>query len=194
MKNILRLTMFLTCLLVAGTSMAQDAAKDTEKKPSGEEAFPVSKEPADGPFVKATYGKWRVICVQSDDVENCAMSIRLTDANGNPTADMSIEALPNGKEAVAGATLVTPLATLLPPGIAYSIDSDRARRYQFDWCDRGGCISRFGFTEEEVGFMEEGKLGKLTIVAVADQANPLSLDVPLDGFKDAWADISKASE
>lgn len=191
MKHIMRVTMILTSLLLASMSMAQDAAKDTEQKPSAEEAFPVAKEPADGPYIKATFGAWEIRCIKLESGENCSLYQLIKDDNDNPTAEISIVALPEGQEAKAGATFVSPLATLLTRGVAYSIDSDRARRYNFNWCDRGGCIARFGFSAEEIEFMKNGKVGTFTIVALAAPDSPLTLKVPLDGFTDAWTSLSE---
>ena len=177
----------LSCLIIAGSASSQDTTPEAETVPvPAAQAFPVAKEPAAEPFIKSTHGSWDVRCQNAQSTESCTMYMLLKDANDNPTAEINIVSLPQGQEAMAGVTLVTPLATLLPRGIAYSIDSDRARRYEFSWCDRGGCVSRFGFTGQEIGFMEKGKMGKLTIVAVADPANPLTLNLPLDGFKAAW--------
>lgn len=190
MKNILRLTMFLTCLLTAGTSIAQDAAKDPAEKPSGEDAFPVAKEAANGPYIKSTFGTWEIRCIELENGENCSLYHLIRDGNGNPTAEISIVALAEGQEAKAGVTFVSPLATLLTRGIAYSIDSDRARRYSFNWCDRGGCVARFGFNAEEIEYMKNGKSGTFTIVALAAPDSPLALTLPLEGFTAAWDTLS----
>lgn len=190
MKNILRLTMFLTCLLVAGTSMAQDAAQDKVQKPTNEEAFPVAKEASGGPYIKSTFGTWEIRCIELENGENCSLYHLIKDDNGNPTAEISIVVLPEGQEAKAGVTFVSPLATLLTRGIAYSIDSDRARRYNFNWCDRGGCVARFGFSADEIEFMKNGKAGTFTIVALAAPDSPLALTLPLEGFTAAWEALS----
>ncbi len=191
MKYFMRVTIILTSLLLASTSMAQDAAKEPEQKPAGEETFPVAKEPAKGPYVKSTFGAWEIRCIKLESGENCSLYQLIKDDSGNPTAEISIVALPEGQEAKAGVTFVSPLATLLTRGIAYSIDSDRARRYNFNWCDRGGCVARFGFSAEEIDFMKNGKVGTFTIVALAAPENPLALKLPLDGFTDAWTALSE---
>lgn len=190
MNILMRITVILTCVLLAGTSMAQDAAKDTEQKPSGEDSFPVAKQKADGPYVKSTYGSWEIRCIELENGENCSLYQLIKDDSGNPTAEISIVVLPEGREAAAGVTFVSPLATLLTRGIAFSIDSDRARRYDFNWCDRGGCVARFGFSAEEIEFMKNGKAGTFTIVALAAPDSPLALTLPLDGFTDAWDALS----
>lgn len=170
--------------------MAQDAEKDAKPKAASEEAFPVAKEPAGGPYVKSTFGTWEIRCIQLENGENCSLYHLIKDDNGNPTAEVSIVVLPEGQEAMAGVTFVSPLATLLTRGIAYSIDSDRARRYEFNWCDRGGCVARFGFSAEEIGFMKNGKAGTFTIVALAAPDKPLALTLPLEGFTAAWDALS----
>lgn len=185
----------LSLVFIVGAANAQETAPASDAEPvSTDQVFPVAKDPDGTPFVKATHGSWDIRCVKSGEAETCTMYMLLKDSGENPTAELTIVPLPQGQQAKAGATLVTPLATLLPRGIAYSIDSDKARRYEFSWCDRGGCVSRFGFTEAEIGYMEKGKLGKLTIVAVANPSNPLTLEVPLDGFQAAWKELNTTAE
>jgi invasion protein IalB len=190
MMQIMRGAVFLSCLLLAGTTMAQDAAKEPEQKPAGEEAFPVAKETADGPYVKSTFASWEIRCIKREGGENCSLYQLMKDDTGNPTAEISIVALPEGQEAKAGATFVSPLATLLTRGVTFSIDSDRARRYNFNWCDRGGCVARFGFSAAEIEFMKQGKAGTFTIVALAAPDSPVSLNLPLEGFTDAWTALA----
>lgn len=191
MIQILRGALILVCLLPAIAAMAQDTATEPEQKPAAEEEFPVAKEQSGGPFVKATFGNWEVRCIELETGENCSLYQLIKDDTGNPTAEISIVALPEGQEAKAGATFVSPLGTLLTRGVAYSIDSDRARRYNFNWCDRGGCVARFGFSAEEIDFMKNGKAGTFTIVALAAPDSPLSLTLPLEGFTAAWKALTE---
>jgi len=190
MKHIMRATVTLACLFLAGAALAQDATAP-EQKPATDESFPVSKKPVDGPYVKGTFGSWQIRCAKVQDGENCSLYQLIKDDTGNPTAEISIVALPEGQEAKAGVSFVSPLGTLLNRGIAYSIDSDRARRYEFNWCDRGGCVARFGFSAEEIDFMKNGKSGTFTIVALAAPNNPVALKLPLDGFTEGWAALTK---
>ena len=45
-------------------------------------------------------------------------------------------ALAEGAEAVAGATVLTPLETLLTQMVTLTIDGGKAKRYPFTWCDQ----------------------------------------------------------
>ena len=186
MKHITRVTITVASLLLAGPALAQDAASNADDTPKTEEEFPVAKQPADGPYVKDKFGTWEVRCIKSETQEDCSLYHLLKDDTGNPTAEITIFALPEGQEAKAGVTFVSPLGTLLTRGIAYSIDSDRPRRYNFNWCERNGCVARFGFSDEEIEFMKQGKKGTFTIVALAAPNNPLALTLPLEGFTAGW--------
>ncbi len=71
-------------------------------------------------------------------------------------------ALPAGAEAAAGATMVTPLETLLTQQLTLTVDGCKAKRYPFTWCSQIGCFARIGFTQAEIDRDEEGHQGHHT--------------------------------
>ena len=50
----------------------------------------------------------------------------------------------------AGATIITPLETLLTQQITLQVDTAQPKRYPFSWCSPIGCVSRVGFTQAEI--------------------------------------------
>ena len=90
--------------------------------------------------------------------------------------------LPEGQEAVAGATIVAPLETLLTANLTLSVDGTAARRYPFTFCNRAGCVARVGFTAEEVAQFKRGNSAQLSIVPAAAPDQTVDLAISLSGF------------
>ena len=74
--------------------------------------------------------------------------------------------LPKGSEgpAVAGATFIAPLETLLTTGMVLQIDDAKPKAYPFTLCTQIGCVARIGFTAEEIEQFKKGASAKMTIV------------------------------
>ena len=53
--------------------------------------------------------------------------------------------LPQGEEAEAGVTIITPLETLLTEQIVMRVDEAQPERYPFTFCAAVGCVARIGF-------------------------------------------------
>ena len=111
----------------------------------------------------------------------------LQDQNGNNVAEISIFPLPEGGEAVAGATIVTPLETLLTRQITLSVDGGAAKRYPFTFCAEIGCVSRAGFVQEDVDAFRRGSEAELLIVPVAAPDQTVTLTISLSGFTAGFA-------
>ena len=161
------------------TSPATAAAPQAAAPGNGDPAAPEVTE-----FVSDTFGDWQVRCFTQTD--ECFMYQLALDANKNPVAEVSLLKLPEGGEAAAGMTVVSPLGTLLTSGVVVQVDTNEARQYPFNWCSQAGCFSRFGLTAQSVASMKRGKAGKMTLISVAAPQNPISLNLSLTGFTDAY--------
>ena len=75
-------------------------------------------------------------------IDPCQLYLLLKDKNGNSVAEFTIFNLPKGSEgpAVAGATFIAPLETLLPAGMMLQVDSAKAKGYPFSFCTQIGCV------------------------------------------------------
>ncbi len=111
-----------------------------------------------------------------DGADPCQLYQLLKDGQGNSVAEISMFTLPAGQPAVAGATLITPLETLLTQQIGLQIDGGTAKRYPFTWCAAIGCIARVGFTQEEIDQFKKGAKAVVTIVPVAAPDQKVELD------------------
>lgn len=190
--------------LAAAPVLAQEAGKPAAEAP----AQPAAPTPGtefnagveDGPkvgedYVVATHGAWEVRCVKTpDDFDPCRIYQLLKDQDQNPVAEFSIVALPQGAEAAAGGTIITPLETLLTAQLALNIDSAKAKRYPFTWCSQIGCFSRIGFSNAELGALKNGKAATVVIVPVLAPDQQVKLTASLSGFTAAYTAMEKANQ
>ena len=184
----------LTALLAAGVMVAspvvaQDSgAAEQETQDVNKDGLSLGEDvdPSQGigtPYVRETYGDWEMRCLRTQDGNDpCNLYQLLLDDQDNSVAELSIFDLPEGGPAVVGATVVTPLETLLTEQVVLSVDEAPGRRYPFSYCAAQGCFSRIGFTAEEVDAMRKGNIATIKIVPVVDPTSVVNLTVSLSGF------------
>lgn len=205
MRNLLK---SLTCVaaLLAGPAFAQDTATEapatetpTTKTPASDATpttpevvgdptismgEPVTKNKVGTPYAKEEFGDWAMRCVHAPEGQKdpCQLYQLLHDGNGNSVAEFSVFALTNDKGTAAGATIVTPLETLLTQQLRLRVDEGQAKRYPFAWCSQGGCFSRIGFTADDIASFKRGVTATITLVPVAAPDKTVDLKVSLKGF------------
>lgn len=176
------------CLgFLAPAAIAQESAAGLS---TGE---PVMDAAAEGEsYVAATFDDWEVICVimPEGQPEPCQMYQVLRDGEGNATAEITLFPLEPGQEAIAGATILTPLETLLTAQLVMQIDTSTAKRYPFTFCAAIGCIARVGFTAPEVDAFRRGATATWQVVPVAAPDSPIALNMSLRGFTAAFNDVA----
>lgn len=199
------LTQILTASALALTlalPLAAQTTTDGETQPGGDLSLGVTPgaglptqetaEPGQIYFVQA-YDSWELRCKKAaDGSDPCNLYQLLKDGTGNPVAEISLFALPDGQEAVAGANVIAPLETLLTRNLGLAIDGAQAKVYPFAFCTKDGCIARLGFTAEEIAAMQKGAVAKVTIVPAAAPDKEVVLAISLKGFT-AGFDAVKAS-
>ncbi|MEE4119657.1 MAG: invasion associated locus B family protein [Paracoccaceae bacterium] len=156
--------------------------------PVGEEAAPAAEDPRLGEaYLLELAGDWQIQCVRTAlEHDPCAMQQTLVDEGGNPTATIELFNLPEGSEAVAGATIVTPLETLLTRQVTLSVDGGQAKRYPFTVCTQSGCIARVGFTQADLDAFRRGAEALLTIVPAGAPNTEVALPISLMGVTDGY--------
>ena len=170
MKTILKSLGLVALSAVAAPVLAQD---------TGTEAGTV--------YIAETNRDWQVRCMTvNEGTEPCQMYQLILDANGNPVAEISVFPLPAGNEAVAGATFVAPLGTLLPEGVGIMVDDGSPRVYAFEHCNPDGCVARMGFTQAELDQFKAGNAAKIRLISVSLQ-EPIILPMSLSGFTASFA-------
>lgn len=136
-------------------------------------------------YVAAKFEDWEQRCVRTaSGVDPCQLYKLLKDGQGNSVAEFTVFGLPAGTEgpAVAGATFIAPLETLLTAGMRMQIDEGASKVYPFTFCAEIGCVVRLGFTAEEVAAMKAGANAVISIVPFVAPDQTVTLNVSLKGF------------
>ena len=153
---------------------------------------PAAPQPAQ-PYVAAEHRDWQVICTRIDgqEAEACEIYQLLREASGQPIAEISIAALAETGQIVAGATITTPLETFLPAGLGFRLgaDAEEMRIEAFRVCTVVGCVVRMGLSAAEVQAMERGSDAFVTIVPFVAVDRPVDITVSLRGFTAAMRDL-----
>ena len=133
-----RVSTFIVSAVLALATANALSAQSTENTSTGQAVGQT--------YVLDTSGDWDIRCVRAPEgqQDNCTMFQLLRQANGNPIAEISVAPLPAGGDAVTGATLITPLGTLLQRGLLISVDGAEAKTYPFSYCTNVGCFARAG--------------------------------------------------
>ena len=148
MKKSFSLVAALAFAALAGPVHAQEATNPSAGLDMGQ----VDGEmPAGAPYIKEQFGDWALRCLNNPEGDDpCQLYQLLMDGEGNSVAEISMFLLPEGGQAAAGATIMTPLGTLLTEGLMISVDGASPRRYVYTFCNVNGCAARVGFTAEEL--------------------------------------------
>lgn len=189
-------------------ALAQDAAPASEtpaEAPVADTVAPpasdlslgetVNAEPQVGDtYVADVQGDWEIRCVRAEDGQDpCQLYQLLQDENGNAVAEIGMFALPEGQQAAAGATIITPLETLLMQQITIAVDGGAAKRYPFTFCSQIGCFARVGFTADEVAAFKRGRQATMTIFPAAAPDQPVNLTISLSGFTAGYDAVAAAN-
>lgn len=182
----------------ADTPAADTPAADAPQPGPANQFNPGEEVDADGApgtdYVIASEGDWEVRCIHTEDgFDPCQLYQLLQDDNGNSVAEFSMVALPDGAEAAAGATIITPLETLLTAQLTMAVDGGKAKRYPFTWCASVGCFSRIGFTAAEVAQLKKGAKAVVTIVPMVAPDQKVNLTVSLAGFTAGYEKMKAAN-
>lgn len=134
-------------------------------------------------YLATSFELWEQRCEKTEDGKDpCQLFQLLKDTEDNAVAEFSIFPLPAGGKAVAGATVVVPLETLLTEALTIAIDTSPAKVYPFTFCTQIGCVARVGFTAEEIEQFKKGAKATVTLVPAAAPETKVNLDISLKGF------------
>ncbi len=164
-------------------------AQTTENYPVGG-ATVAEEQPAE--IVRETHGDWEIRCATA--TETCFLYQLMLNDEGTPVAEFSIVKLPLGSEAVAGATIVAPLGTLLTRGVVFAVDDAEAVQYPFSWCTRPGCFARFGLTDLLVSSMKSGSNVNIALYSIANAQKAIPVTASLNGFTAAFDALENQSQ
>jgi len=183
---------WLSCITLAMCfGAAAVVAQEGPATPGGGIAPSRADAETGGPYLLGDFTDWQVRCVRgatpSDD--RCEMSQTLFGTDGSATAEVNLFAVQRG-EVAAGATLITPLETLLPRNVTFRIDDGDGKQYPFTFCSRQGCVAQVGLLATEVEAMRRGQEATLTIFPVQAPNQAVNLSMSLSGFTAAFDAMS----
>ena len=109
------------------------------------------------PYIAERIGDWSMRCIRSKSGQDpCELFQLLVNSDGNPLSEIIVFPLPQGQAAIAGATIIVPLKTLLTARMTISFDSKTTKSYPYSFCTEIGCMARIGLTEEDISLMKAG--------------------------------------
>jgi len=140
-------------------------------------------------YSKETHGDWDLACVKTnEEADPCSLLQVMKDPTGNPMAEISLFRIEqnSGGQAVAGATIVVPLETLLATGISISVDGAPGKRYSLNHCSPVGCYAQIGLTEADIAAYKQGKEAVLSLRPALAPDNLVELSFSLAGFTSGY--------
>jgi TPR repeat protein len=170
--------------MIKGRATTEPQAGDAAiKEPTADPEIQIGAE-----YIKEEHGDWKIVCIRTgkDNKPNCRVFQLLKDESGSAVAKLSLLALSGEAKAAASVNFVAPLGTLLSAHVAMRIDAADAKRYPFVWCEKRGCVTRFGLTQPELENLKKGNQAIMTIVSVGAPKQPIGLVVSLKDFTAAW--------
>lgn len=199
MRNFRKTTLFSAALMLIASNAAfaqetakpeDEAATDTASQVEsqlslGEDA---DKDPELGqPYTLEEIGDWEMRCIKTEAEEDpCQLYQLMDDGEGAPVAEFTLFRLPEGGQAVAGATIVVPLETALPNKLTISVDGGSARRYPYAFCNPVGCYARIGLTADDIKVFKKGSKAAITIVPALAPDQKVVLNLSLTGFTEGF--------
>lgn len=166
------------CLLAALALPGAAAAQTAGQQPPGE-------------TVKATHGDWEIVC-STQKSELCVMRQVGETADGKRALEVRVRKLEgtktkDGKNIPAAIRIMTPLGTILPPGVNVSVDGSKPRTGLFEVCLPQGCIVEQPISDEFLGQLKAGATARMTFGML--QQGEVNVDVSLNGFTKAFGSL-----
>ncbi len=190
----LRTLTSLSILAFVTVGTAALAQTDTSEAPvetesaTGESQLDMGQPVSEGPVLGERYsrekhGDWDMACIKTEaEVDPCSLLQILKDEQGNAVAEMSLFRLEPGGQAVAGATMIVPLETLLTARLTIAIDGGPGKQYQFSYCNPIGCFANIGLTQADVDALKRGNSATVSIVPAPAPDEVIKLPMSLKGF------------
>ncbi|WP_113912833.1 invasion associated locus B family protein [Roseovarius dicentrarchi] len=188
----------------ADAPAADTATADTADAPAADapaengNAFSTGTEVADAEpavYIKEKFGDWNLRCFRNDDGEDpCQLYQLLREKGGNPVAEFSIFRIEGQAPAVAGATAIVPLVTLLTEELKLSVDGGTAKSYPYRVCTEAGCVAQIGLTQQDVDVFKKGAKAQMVLVPAQAPDQKVVIDVSLSGFTAGFEAVGKFVE
>jgi invasion protein IalB len=153
------------------------------------EALPLGEVPVGTTYVAETHGDWEIRCIRAEEgqPEPCQLYQLLRDSEGGAVAEFNVFDVQDDGQIVAGATIVTPLETLLTPGIRLRVDEGNWAEYPFAFCQPVGCFARLGLTGDDLDALRRGTRATVALVPLPAPDQLVQIAASLSGFTAGFA-------
>ncbi len=192
LKKLLSLNI-VGAVLLSGAVAAQETQSNDSQPSQADSGLDLGQS---GPrvgeqFVKEKSGDWEVSCIKAEEGEDpCALVQILNGQQGEPIAEVTIGKLPAGGAAVAWASVIVPLETLLQAQLALSIDGAPRKLYNYHHCVPVGCVAQLGLSQADIDAMKAGTKAVLSLVPARFPDQVLAMDMSLAGFTAGFDGLS----
>ncbi|MFY9238122.1 MAG: invasion associated locus B family protein [Roseovarius sp.] len=209
MPKSLSILSFAAALALGSAALAQEATTDgtAEAAPTAEadaapegntSAFATGTEVTEAQsasYIKETFGDWSLRCFRMPEGQEdaCQLYQLLREEAGNPIAEFSLFRIEEGGPAVAGASVIVPLVTLLPAELKIAIDGGTPKSYPYRVCTEVGCIAQLGLIDADVAAFKQGANATVTLVPAQAPDQQVNINVSLSGFTAGFDAVSTFS-
>jgi invasion protein IalB len=193
MRNFTFFATAISLALIAGPTLAQGVPSLADGSLAMGEAVSEAAQPQSPAQLEENVsseiiGDWDLQCATTGpEPRPCRLYQLMRDDTGNPVSEVTLFSLPVAEgEAVAGATVIVPLETLLTTQLTMSVDGKTTRRYPFAFCNQLGCIARIGLSAEDINNFKNGNKAVLSIVPALSPTQSVNVNMSLTGFTKAF--------
>lgn len=145
------------------------------------------------PYIVERKDDWAIRCVTTETGNDpCEMFQLLVREEGSPIAEVSMFPLPPNEPAVAGATILVPLETLLTSPLVIEFSETKAKEYPYSYCNKSGCVVRVGFDQSDLDDLKKGSEITMAISHILQPDQQLILPVSLIGFTAMFNKLTSA--
>ncbi len=143
-------------------------------------------------FSVVRYGDWELVCEKRNS-QACVMAQIGLDTRGTPVVEMRVRKLKTpqiveGKEIVAIADILTPLAVMLIPGVELQIDLGAVYAAPYQLCTETGCLVREPIAKETVSAFKQGSKASISMIAAVQQKE-VRATISLKGFTHGYNNL-----
>ena len=171
------------------TAGAETAEQAEQTGSTADQLLDLGQPVNDGPqlgerYSKEKHGDWDLACIKTEnETDPCSLLQVLQGPQGNPIAEVSLFRInQQGGQAVAGATVIVPLETLLPAALTISVDGAPAKRYNYSFCNPLGCVAQIGLTQGDIDAFRKGKEAVLSLRPAPAPDQVVEMKLSLSGF------------
>lgn len=194
MSNIFKTLAIIGAFTLGSAAFAQDAATETDATSD----LSVGVVVEDPEYTLSEHGDWKILCARTEDpMDPCQMYQLLQNEEGADIIEFSMWPLTpsEGQQILAGATVITPLETLLPPQLTMQVSEDNGKRFPYSFCAQIGCVVRLGFVAEDIEALKRSNVATIGIVPSIAPDQIVRVTLSLTGFTAAYdAAVARQAE